>query len=295
MGVGAASLGIEGEADDGRADGAQLFEHRHDVAVESRLLGEDVAGVEAEAKVVDAVVFDAEESPDHLFLELAYHALEQTYFSRHLFAGVAGAGLGYDLAQLGFQRVDAVDAPNLDEIAHEAVGEAAAPLVGVARGDVDQAVVGVLAAFEFIAFLEEIWVAEHFDAPLFDKTQRIGQGVYKEVIGDGVEARGHDGEVRLVGLVARYAVDMRQETEHDVVVVGAGVEKHLAARRGRAEFDLMFERVDNRLNGVVAEVGNQAAIFVAAKLVDGDLVGIFARAVAVFEHGAIGFRLSPGR
>ncbi len=109
-----------------------------------------------------------------------------------------------------------------------------------------------------------------------------------------LESGCHHREMRLVGLVARHAVDMRQKSEHDVVVVRACVEEHLVAPRRCAEGYLMLERVCDRLYCVLAQVGYHAAILVAPQFVDSDLVAVFAYTVAVLKHGAVGLLLRPG-
>ena len=57
-----------------------------------RTLCEYVACVETESQMVNACVSDTKESPHQLLFKLTYHALQQAYLCRHLFAIVAIAG-----------------------------------------------------------------------------------------------------------------------------------------------------------------------------------------------------------
>ena len=195
VGVGTAALRVEGDADHGRLDGAQLLEDGGHVTLTVGLLGEDVTGVEAQAEVMHVLVLDAEESPYQFFLELADHTLEQADVSGHLLAVVAVAGLVDHVENLGTQFLFVLHTVDFDEVAYQTVRAASLALFFVSGSNVDQRVVDVFLPFEFPSLGEEVGIVCHLDSACIEETYGLVQGVDKEVVGHGVEAGGHYREV----------------------------------------------------------------------------------------------------
>ncbi len=240
---------------------------------------------------MDVVQSGAGVGPDELFLELADLAFELLYLGA---VGLARLEV-LDLRREACLDVDdALQRPEPHGIAEDAVAEAAAHLVGVAAGDVVEVMVDVLLLLEAVALLEEVGVAHHLDATLMEVVQGVLESLTEEGVGDGVVARGHDGEVHLVVGRAQLPIDEGHDAQHDVVVVRTGVVDDLMLEGLGAAPELGFDVGDDLLHGVEAEVGDAGATGVVLQVLQCQLVGITVKDLAETENGVFGLLEGPG-
>ena len=86
-------------------------------------------------------------------------------------------------------------------------------------------------------------------------------------------------------------MDVRQQTEEDIIVVRTGVVEGLVTPGGCTAGNLAGHGVDYALDCVLAQVGNHAAVLVGLEVLEGNLVSVFVDAVAAVEHGSVSFLL----
>ena len=151
----------------------------------------------------------------------------------------------------------------------------------------------VLLLLEAVALLEEVGVAHHLDATLMEVVQGVLEGLTEEGVGDGVVARGHDGEVHLVVGRAQLPIDEGHEAKHDVVVVRTGVVDDLMLEGLGAAPELGFDVGDDLLHGVEAEVGDAGAAGVILEVFKRQLVGIAVKNLAETEYSVFGLLEAP--
>ena len=306
--VGALSLRVDGHADDGGLDGTELVEDGFYVTGKNRSLSlskgrsfisrpfdglRDLAFtfIQPQPQVMDVVQGGAGVGPDEFFLELTDLAFEFLYLGA---VGFALLEVLYLRREACLDVVDILQRPEPHGVAEDAVAEAAAHLVGVAAGDVVEVMVDVLLLLEAVALLEEVGVAHHLDATLMEVVQGVLESLTEEGIGDGVVARGHDGEVHLVVGRAQLPIDEGHEAQHDVVVVRTGVVDDLMLEGLGAAPELGFDVGDDLLHGVETKVRNAGAAGVVLQVLQCQLVGITVKDLAETEYGVFGLLEGPG-
>ena len=290
--VGTLSLRVDGDSEDGGLDGAELVEDSVDVIVMNRALrrAQGPLIIQPQPQMMDMVQGGAGIGPDEFFLELSDLAFELLYL---MAVGLACLEV-FDLRREACLDVgDALQPPQPHGVTQDAVAEATAHLVGVFAGHVVEVMMDILLLLEAVALLEEVGVKHHLDATLMEVVQGVFQGLLQEVVGDGVVARGHDGEMHLVGGCPQLAVDEGHDAEHDVVVVRAGVVDYLVLEEPGATPELGLHVGDDLLDALQTQVGDAGAAGVVLQVLQCQLGGIAVDDLTETEYGVFSLLEGP--
>ena len=134
--------------------------------------------------------------------------------------------------------------------------------------------VDILFLLETIAFLEKVGIIDHLDKALLQEIQCIFQSLEQELVGHGMVARSHNGEMHLVRWATHLPVDEGHDAKHDVVVVRPGMVNDLVFDGLDASTEFGFRVVNDMLHGIETQIGNLGAAGVVLQVVKRQFMGI---------------------
>ena len=134
--------------------------------------------------------------------------------------------------------------------------------------------VDILFLLETIAFLEKVGIIDHLDKALLQEIQCIFQSLEQELVGHGMVARSHNGEMHLVRWATHLPVDERHDAKHDVVVVRPGMVNDLVFDGLDTATEFGFRVVNDMLHGIETQIGNLGAADVVLQVIKRQFMGI---------------------